>query len=115
MPGEYFKAKGQGRGYKQKPFSGYHGSAFNKNGDKETKEDRLTKSMPLREGEMEGTWIPEGKQSNRELISDLEDRIEFMNEDVHSGIKTRAEANKTIAKLRKRIGYLRQNKTTKAK
>tara|TARA_R100001463_G_scaffold135760_2_gene199597 strand:- start:1142 stop:1543 length:402 start_codon:yes stop_codon:yes gene_type:complete len=37
MPDEYLKSKGQGRGYKQKPFSGFGAftkkSAFNSNGD----------------------------------------------------------------------------------
>ena len=83
-------------------------SAFTK--DKETKSDRLNKAKPLVEGEMEGTYIPKGKQSKQELINDLEDRIEFMNEDVNNGTKTRAEANKVIKELRQRLGYLRQNK-----
>jgi len=85
-------------------------SAFTKKTDKSKKEKRLTEAMPLQEGEMEGTYIPEGKQSKRAIISDLEERIEFMNEDVHSGTKTRAEANKVIRELKKRIAYLKQNK-----
>ena len=69
--------------------------------------------MPLVKGEMEGTYIPEGKRSKQELIDDLQDRIGFMNEDVNNGTKTRAEANKVIKELRKRIGYLKQNVKTK--
>ena len=89
-------------------------SAFTKKTDgKETKEDRLNRAKPLVKGEMEGTYIPKGKQSKQELISDLEDRIEFMNEDVNNGTKTRAEANKVIRQLRQRLGYLKQNRTTK--
>ena len=67
-------------------------SAFTK--DKETKSDRLNKAKPLVEGEMEGTYIPKGKQSKQELIDDLEDRIEFMNEDVNNGTKTRLSKTK---------------------
>ena len=89
-------------------------SAFTKKTDgKETKEDRLNRAKPLVKGEMEGTYIPEGNQSKNELLSDLYDRIEFMNEDVHNGTKTRAEADKVIRQLRKRIGYLKQNYKTK--
>ena len=88
------------------------GSPLKKDG-KETKDDRLNRAKPLVEGEMEGTYIPEGKTSKQELINDLEDRIEFMNEDVNNGTKTRAEANKVIRELRQRIGYIRQNRKTK--
>ena len=89
-------------------------SPFTKKTDgKETKGDRLNKAMPLVKGEMEGTHIPKGNQSKQELVSDLEDRIEFMNEDVHNGTKTRAEADKVIRELRKRLGYLKQNLKTK--
>ena len=88
------------------------GSPLKKNG-KQSKDDRLNKAMPLVKGEMEGTYIPEGKRSKQELIDDLQDRIGFMNEDVNNGTKTRAEANKVIKELRKRIGYLKQNVKTK--
>ena len=84
------------------------GSAFTK--DKETKEDRLTKSMKLQKQEDPDTWTPEGKQPMNELIGDLEDRIEFLGEDVNAGRKTQKEVNPAIRKLRKRIAYLRQNK-----
>tara|TARA_B100001250_G_scaffold355578_1_gene330165 strand:- start:2969 stop:3310 length:342 start_codon:yes stop_codon:yes gene_type:complete len=113
MPEEYLKAKGRGRGYNQKPFSGFGGGPFTKNGNtdgKETKEDRLTKSMKLQKQEDPDTWTPKGKTSNQELINDLEDRIEFLGEDVHGGRKTQKEVNPAIRKLRKRIAYLRQNK-----
>jgi|TARA_R100000482_G_scaffold112792_1_gene55306 hypothetical protein len=83
-------------------------SAFTK--DKETKKDRLTKSMKLQEGEDKDTFIPKGKQSMSELIGDIEDRIEFLGEDVNSGRKTQKEVNPTIRRLRKRLNYLRQNK-----
>ena len=78
--------------------------------DKETKKDRLTKSMKLQEGEDKDTFIPKGKQSMSELIGDIEDRIEFLGEDVNSGRKTQKEVNPTIRRLRKRLNYLRQNK-----
>ena len=85
-------------------------SAFTKKTDgKETKEDRLNRAKPLVKGEMEGTWIPEGKTSKQELVNDLEDRIEFLNEDVNAGIKTQKEVAPAIRKLRKRLAYLRQN------
>tara|TARA_Y100000004_G_scaffold192192_1_gene252322 strand:- start:2368 stop:2703 length:336 start_codon:yes stop_codon:yes gene_type:complete len=93
----------------KKPDGRAGSSAFQKTNDKE---DRLTKAKPLVKGEMEGTYIPKGKQSKQELINDLEDRIEFMNEDVNNGTKTRAEANKVIKELRQRLGYLKQNRTT---
>jgi len=112
MPEEYLKAKGRGRGYSQKPFSGFGGGPFLKNGNtdgKETKEDRLTKSMKLQKQEDPDTWTP-GKTSKQELINDLEDRIGFLNEDVDGGRKTKKEVAPAIRKLRKRIGYLRQNK-----
>lgn len=88
-------------------------SAFTKNGDKdgkETKEDRLTKAMKLQKEEDPDTSTPKGKTSNQELINDLEDRIGFLKEDVNGGRKTKKEVTPAIAKLRKRIGYLRQNK-----
>ena len=86
-------------------------SAFTKttDGKKETKEDRLTKSMKLQKQEDPDTHTP-GKTSNQELINDLEDRIEFLNEDVHGGRKTKKEVAPAIRNLRKRLGYLRQNK-----
>jgi glutamate/tyrosine decarboxylase-like PLP-dependent enzyme len=85
-------------------------SAFTKKTDKKSKkEKRLTEAMPLQEGEMEGTYIPEGKISKQEIISDLEERIHFMEEDVHNGTKTQAEADKVIRELKKRIAYIRQN------
>ena len=37
-------------------------TAFTKNKDKETKEDRLTKSMKLHEREDKDTFVPKGKQ-----------------------------------------------------
>ena len=82
-------------------------SAFTK--DKETKEDRLTKSMKLQKAEDPDIDKPEGKQPMNELIGDLEDRIEFLNEDVNGGRKTRKEVAPAIRKLRKRLAYLRQN------
>ena len=89
-------------------------SAFTKTTDgkkkKETKEDRLTKSMKLQKQEDPDTFTPKGKQSMNELIGDLEDRIEFLGEDVNSGRKTRKEVAPAIRKLRKRVAYLRQNK-----
>ena len=81
-----------------------------KKNKKETKEDRLTKPMKLQKGEMEGTHIPKGKQKMSELIADIEDRIEFIGEDINNGTKTKKEAAPILAKLRKRLGYLRQNK-----
>jgi len=77
---------------------------------KETKEDRLTKSMKLHKGENPDTFTPKGKQSKNELIGDLEERIEALNEDVNAGIKTQKEVNPAIRKLRRRLGYLRQNR-----
>tara|TARA_R110002020_G_scaffold7329_1_gene30812 strand:+ start:573 stop:911 length:339 start_codon:yes stop_codon:yes gene_type:complete len=112
MPEEYLKAKGSGRGYKQKPFSGFGGGPFLKNGNtdgKEKKEDRLNKSIKLQKSENPDTHTP-GKTSNQELINDLEDRIEFLGESVNNGTKTQKEVNPDIRKLRKRLGYLRQNK-----
>lgn len=76
---------------------------------KETKEDRLTKSMKLQKQEDQDTWTP-GKDTKQELINDLEDRIEFLGEDVHGGRKTKKEVAPAIRKLRKRLGYLRQNR-----
>ena len=83
-------------------------SAFTK--DKETKEDRLTKSMKLQEGENKDTFVPKGKQPMYELINDIEVRIEGLGEDVNSGIKTQKEVNPAIRRLRKRLNYLRQNR-----
>ena len=97
--------------FKMKGFSPFY-KKTDGNG-KETKDDRLNRAKPLVTGEMEGTYIPEGKTSKQELINDLEDRIEFINEDVSNGTKTRAEANKVIKELRQRLGYLRQNRKTK--
>ena len=76
---------------------------------KETKEDKLTKSMKLQKQEDPDTWTP-GKDTNQELINDLEDRIGFLNEDVSGGRKTKKEIAPALRKLRKRLGYLRQNK-----
>ena len=85
-------------------------TAFTKNKDKETKEDRLTKSMKLHEREDKDTFVPKGKQPMHELIADIEDRIEFLGEDVNSGRKTQKEVNPAIRRLRKRLNYLRQNR-----
>ena len=89
-------------------------SAFTKMTDgkkkKETKEDRLTKSMELQKSENPDTYTPKGKTSNQELINDLEDRVEFLGESVNNGTKTQKEVNPDIRKLEKRIAYLRQNK-----
>jgi hypothetical protein len=82
-------------------------TAFTK--DKETKKDRLTKSMKLQEGEDRHTFVPEGKQPMSELIGDVEDRIEFLNEDVSSGRKTKKEIAPAMRDLIKRRDYLRQN------
>ena len=77
---------------------------------KETKEDRLTKSIKLQKSENPDTWTPKGKTSKRDLIDDLEQRIEFLTEDVKLERKTKKEVAPAIRKLRKRLGYLRQNK-----
>tara|TARA_R110002020_G_C15715530_1_gene722418 strand:- start:134 stop:424 length:291 start_codon:yes stop_codon:yes gene_type:complete len=77
---------------------------------KETKEDRLTKSMKLQKQEDPDTFTPKGKESKSELIGDLEDRIGFLNEDVYGGRKTKKEVAPAIRELNKRLGYLRQNK-----
>ena len=84
-------------------------SPLKKNG-KETKDDRLTKSMKRVKGEHKDTWISKDKQSKNELISDIEDRIEFLGEDVNSGRKTQKEAAPVLRQLNKRLGFLRQNK-----
>jgi len=81
---------------------------------KETKEQRLTEEMPKLKGEESLTQYG-GKKSIQELINDIEDRIEFIGEDVNNGTKTQKEANPIIRKLRRRLGYLRQNKTTSPK
>ena len=86
-------------------------SAFTKKTDgKETKDDRLTKSMKLVKGEDKDTWISKDKQSNQELINDIEDRIEFVGEDIHGGRMTKKEAAPILRQLNKRLGFLRQNK-----
>tara|TARA_R100000152_G_C6661817_1_gene100514 strand:- start:369 stop:656 length:288 start_codon:yes stop_codon:yes gene_type:complete len=93
--------------YKQKGWS-----PFTKKDDKkkkETKEDRLTKSMKLQKQENPDTWTP-SKGTTAELISDLQDRIGFLKEDVSNGRKTKEEVAPAIRKLNKRLGYLRQNK-----
>ena len=76
---------------------------------KETKEDRLTKSMELQKQEDPDTWTP-GKDSTIELMNDLQDRIEFLKEDVNNGRKTKKEVAPAIRKLNKRLSYLRQNR-----
>ena len=77
---------------------------------KETKKDRLNKALPLQEGEDKDTHVPKGNQKRSELIADIEDRIEFIGEDISNGNKTKKEAAPILAKLRKRLGFLRQNK-----
>ena len=82
-------------------------SAFTKTDDKK---NRLTKSIELQKGENIDTETPKSPASNVELKNDLEDRIAALKEDVVNGVKTKKEVNPALRKLRKRLGYLRQNK-----
>ena len=83
-------------------------SAFTQTDDKkkETKEQRLTEEMPKLKGEESLTQYG-GKQSNQELINDIEDRIGYIKE---NDDMDKEKKNTTLRKLNKRLGYLRQNK-----
>ena len=85
-------------------------SAFTKADDKkETKQQRLTEARYVK-GEDKDIQLPEGKQSNNELISDIEDRIEFNRNDFESGRITKKQYNAINRRLNRRLGYLIQNK-----
>ena len=78
---------------------------------KETKEDRLTKSMKLHKGEDKDTFVPEGKQPMYELIGDIEDRIEFLQSDLEDGGQQPGQnpedIKKDIEDLKKELSTIR--------
>ena len=100
--------------YKMKGFPMTEGSALHQNG-----KQRKLKKGKLLKSEMEGTHVYDpkeygatGKEALQEKINDLEDRIEFIQEDIFSDQdgKATAKQNKDIAAMRKRIPELRTQK-----
>ena len=77
------------------------------------------KQIGLQPSEMEGTWVYNPKEDKKmdkkfvrsERIGDLEDRISFIDEDVHSSGKPKTDQQKKDqAKLRQELAILRKSK-----
>ena len=90
--------------YKMKNFSGFGNSPVKQEGpiDKE--------NVKLQKTEHKDTWVYKGK-NKQERIIDLEDRIGFIDEDVHSSGKSKTDQQKKDqAKLKQELAILKKSK-----
>ena len=97
MPDEYLKAKGQGRGYKQKPFSGFlKTSAFTKNGEEEyTPQSKKKKEDISPQSKYSPGAMPQSKQE-KASIHRLEGEIEGIFDNEY--MEAKEDGNKTLIK-----------------
>jgi hypothetical protein len=89
--------------YKMKGFKGFGNSPVKQEGPIDEKQVKLQPS------EHKETYVTTDK-SKRERIIGLEDRIEFINEDIFNSGKTTPQQKKDKAKLNQELAILRKSK-----
>ena len=93
-------------GYKMNGFSGFGNSPMKQKqhvkSEKEGKGKYHYKKAqhPKKQSPPEDEGLEVIKTNKRERISDIEDRISFLEEDVHAGNRTKAEVSPMIEKLK---------------
>ena len=94
--------------YKMKGFGGFGNSPAKQEGPIDEQNPKLQKS------EHPDTWVYPGKgtkgRNKSERIIDLEDRIEFINEDIFNQDTVTPQQKKDKAKLKQELAILRKSK-----
>ena len=95
--------------YKMKGFGGFKSSPAKQEGP------IPKKNIKLQKGEMEGTWVYEGKDKNERII-DLEDRAEYARSDAESAEgKEKKKHLANAKKLQHEADIIRNRKPNKKK
>ena len=92
--------------FKMKGFGGFKKSMAKQEGPVDEKQTKLQPS------ENKATYVTEDK-SKRERVIGLEDRIEFINEDIFNSGETTPQQKKDLAKLKQELAVLRKTKNIK--
>lgn len=92
-------------GYENMPDGRAKSSALQMNDEK--KKGILTPKSKLRKSENKDTEVYKGTNKSEKII-DLEDRIEFIKEDIFNSGKATPEQNKNLASLKKELSMIRK-------
>tara|TARA_R110000751_G_scaffold7017_1_gene29308 strand:- start:356 stop:643 length:288 start_codon:yes stop_codon:yes gene_type:complete len=93
--------------YKMNGFGGFGNSPAKQKEKKYNLEEEQVADISGPRKKVVGPATPERKFEGSELINDLEDKIEFINNDITEGKVSKAEGSKLIAGYKTKIAKLR--------